>query len=80
MWNMEYLEGDRSGNMRRYPWFEDLDCIFVCPVCTTRIDNICTDNGLIDDPCHFDPEYCPYCGTHIDWSKTVPYLTKEEHE
>ena len=63
--------------LKRYIWYEDLDNIFVCPRCQKRIDDIehevCGEQELID----FD--YCPYCGQHLDFEKSVPYGTNEFH-
>ncbi len=66
--------------VRSYPWYEDIDKVTVCPGCYERIDDICVDPGVLGNSKSFNPEYCPYCGKHIDWSKTVSYGTEEEHE
>lgn len=64
--------------MRKYPWFEDLDGIAYCPTCQKQIDDFW--KGNCDNWDEFNPEYCPYCGQHLDWAKTIMYGVPEEHE
>ena len=64
--------------MKKYPWFEDLDGILLCPSCEHRVDNITVDEMFFDDD-NF-PKFCPYCGQELDWSKTVRFGVLESHE
>lgn len=67
--------------MRKYPWYEDLDGICYCPTCKKQIDNVWQDNnGDLEEMDLLKPEFCPFCGQHIDWTETAPYGFAEEHE
>ena len=47
----------------------------MCPECReniTGILRICsTDEHLLPRYEMLEPEYCPYCGTHLDWKHIV---------
>lgn len=76
--DMEHRKDGKSPlkerKIKKYPWFEDLDNVIVCPVCKERIDNLSND----DEP--FNADCCPYCGIHLDWSRIVSYGMRETHE
>lgn len=63
--------------MRKHPWYEDLDGVCYCPACEKQIDDLWKGDADEADP--LEPEYCPYCGQHLDWLQTVPYGLEEEH-
>lgn len=68
---------------RRYVWREDLENTICCPGCGTNIDHyykfvdfaVEAEDGFV----RLEPEYCPECGQHLDWSETREYGVKEEH-
>lgn len=64
--------------MRKFPWYEDLDGICYCPNCENRVDDFW--KGNCDDLDTFNPEFCPYCGQHLDWTETVLYGLIETHD
>lgn len=67
--------------MWKYPWLEDLDGILYCPTCLKQIDNIWQDShGDLENMDLLSPEFCPFCGQHLDWAKTIMYGVLEEHE
>lgn len=65
--------------MKSFVWFEDLDGILCCPECGKRVDVYYIDKEVMEDPESFEPEYCPKCGKHLDWSETRSYGVKESH-
>lgn len=58
-------------------WWEDLDNVICCPNCGNQINLFYRG---YEEPERFEPNFCPDCGQALDWSKTVPYGLKEEHE
>lgn len=62
---------------KRYVWYEDLDGVICCPNCCTRIDDlfheVCGEEESVE------PDYCPYCGQHLDWTENRMYGTNEWH-
>ena len=70
--------------LKKYVWYEDLDGIIYCPSCQKQIDNLyeeCPESDEAPDgyrPIEH-PEFCIYCGQHLDWTASVWYGTKEEH-
>lgn len=62
---------------KSYIQFEDLDGIFICPRCQKRVDDI--EHEVCGEYESIEPEYCPYCGQHLDFEKSVGYGVKESH-
>ena len=53
---------------KRKPIFEDLDGILICPRCSCDILRYHKDDFDGECDMDWDPEYCPECGQHLDWS------------
>lgn len=62
---------------KSYIQIEDLDGVFVCPKCKNRVDDI--EHEVCGEYESIEPEYCPYCGQHLDFEKAVGYGVKESH-
>ena len=65
--------------MKKYVWYEDLDGIIVCPNCKKQIDDLYKTDFSEDDYKLIEPEFCVYCGQHLDWAEHVNYGHIEEH-